>query len=98
MVAGQRLTGRHPASQHFPPYRNPLYVIPWLIADKKKPALRRGGQKYWKQCEQCRTEYLSDSLNYSVLRKIIFIICFINPTFSAAAKKNYFNGDFCQKK
>lgn len=32
------------------------------------------GQKYWKQCEQCRTEYLSDLLNYSVMRKIIFLI------------------------
>ena len=28
----------------------------------------------WKQCEQCRTEYLSYLLNYSVMRKIIFLI------------------------
>ncbi|OPB26688.1 hypothetical protein BFW94_00900 [Enterobacter ludwigii] len=39
------------------------------------------GKKYWKQCEQCRTEYLSVSLNYSVLRKIIFLNKRCNPTF-----------------
>jgi len=38
---------------------------------KKSPL--KVGKKYWKQCEQCRTEYLSDLLNYSVLRKIIFL-------------------------
>ena len=38
----------------------------------KKPAQVRA--KYWKQCEQCRTEYPSDLLNYSVMRKIIFLI------------------------
>ncbi len=42
------------------------------VANKKSPHKR--GQKYWKQCEQCRTEYLSDLLNYSVMRKIIFLI------------------------
>lgn len=39
---------------------------------KKSP--HKCGQKYWKQCEQCRTEYLSYLLNYSVMRKIIFLI------------------------
>lgn len=39
---------------------------------KKSP--HKCGQKYWKQCEQCRTEYLSYLLNYSVVRKIIFLI------------------------
>ncbi|MBZ7706034.1 hypothetical protein FML30_17390 [Klebsiella oxytoca] len=39
---------------------------------KKSP--HKCGQKYWKQCEQCRTEYLSCLLNYSVMRKIIFLI------------------------
>ncbi|OIV74652.1 hypothetical protein CI616_27725 [Klebsiella pneumoniae subsp. pneumoniae] len=42
------------------------------VASKKSP--HKCGQKYWKQCEQCRTEYLSDLLNYSVMRKIIFLI------------------------
>ncbi|QBA40699.1 hypothetical protein D8675_22800 [Enterobacter roggenkampii] len=42
------------------------------------------GKKYWKQCEQCRTEYLSVSLNYSVLRKIIFLNKRCNPTVSVA--------------
>ncbi|PJX33733.1 hypothetical protein CWM53_02670 [Klebsiella sp. A-Nf5] len=42
------------------------------VADKKSP--HKCGQKYWKQCEQCRTEYLSYLLNYSVMRKIIFLI------------------------
>jgi hypothetical protein len=41
------------------------------------------GKKYWKQCEQCRTEYLSVLLNYSVLRKIIFLINDYNPNFCA---------------
>ncbi|ASB74726.1 hypothetical protein B7457_09390 [Enterobacter hormaechei subsp. hoffmannii] len=40
------------------------------------------GKKYWKQCEQCRTEYLSDLLNYSVMRKIIFLSKRCNPTMS----------------
>ncbi|MCS5781162.1 hypothetical protein LNP24_14130 [Klebsiella pneumoniae subsp. pneumoniae] len=42
------------------------------VASKKSP--HKCGQKYWKQCEQCRTEYPSDLLNYSVMRKIIFLI------------------------
>ncbi|PJX54499.1 hypothetical protein CWM54_02890 [Klebsiella sp. D-Nf1] len=42
------------------------------VASKKSP--HKCGQKYWKQCEQCRTEYLSYLLNYSVMRKIIFLI------------------------
>ncbi|AVH16288.1 hypothetical protein CWR52_03365 [Enterobacter sp. SGAir0187] len=42
------------------------------------------GKKYWKQCEQCRTEYLSVSLNYSVLRKIIFLNKRCNPTLYVA--------------
>lgn len=46
---------------------------------KKKPALGEAGKKYWKQCEQCRTEWLSDKLNHSVLIKIIVIINGCNP-------------------
>ncbi|MBX4509383.1 hypothetical protein DK853_18390 [Klebsiella oxytoca] len=42
------------------------------VGHKKSP--HKCGQKYWKQCEQCRTEYLSCLLNYSVMRKIIFLI------------------------
>lgn len=42
------------------------------VASKKSP--HKCGQKYWKQCEQCRTEYPSDLLNYSVMRKIMFLI------------------------
>ncbi|VUS29460.1 hypothetical protein SB6408_00196 [Klebsiella spallanzanii] len=45
---------------------------PHSAAIKKSP--HKCGQKYWKQCEQCRTEYLSCLLNYSVMRKIIFLI------------------------
>ncbi|QBC03133.1 hypothetical protein EWI30_14015 [Enterobacter cloacae] len=48
--------------------------------DQKKKAHSRVGKKYWKQCEQCRTEYLSFLLNYSVLRKIIFLNKRFNPT------------------
>ncbi|TSD21374.1 hypothetical protein FPB06_09105 [Enterobacter hormaechei] len=48
----------------------------------KKKAHSRVGKKYWKQCEQCRTEYLSDLLNYSVMRKIIFLSKRCNPTMS----------------
>ncbi|AUY37710.1 MAG TPA: hypothetical protein DC039_09000 [Leclercia adecarboxylata] len=44
------------------------------------------GKKYWKQCEQCRTEYLSDLLNYSVLRKIMFLINDYNPNFCAEGR------------
>ena len=39
-----------------------------------KKARTSAGEKYWKQCEQCRTEYLSVLLNYSVMRKIMFLI------------------------
>ena len=44
---------------------------------RQKPT--KSGQKYWKQCEQCRTEYLSYLLNYSVMRKIIFLSRRCNP-------------------
>ncbi|OUE56369.1 hypothetical protein AZ012_000591 [Citrobacter amalonaticus] len=41
---------------------------------RQKKARTEAGKTYWKQCEQCRTEYPSYLLNYSVMRKIIFII------------------------
>ncbi|HAS1562646.1 TPA: hypothetical protein I4D70_16545 [Enterobacter asburiae] len=56
--------------------------------EQKKKAHSGVGKKYWKQCEQCRTEYLSVTLNYSVLRKIIFLNKRCNPTVYAA-------GPFC---
>ncbi|HDR2815025.1 TPA: hypothetical protein QCJ86_001960 [Enterobacter asburiae] len=49
--------------------------------ERKKKAHSKVGKKYWKQCEQCRTEYLSVLLNYSVLRKIIFLNKRCNPAF-----------------
>ncbi|TZG22130.1 hypothetical protein FYF90_17570 [Enterobacter sp. RVSM5a] len=53
-----------------------------MVGSGKKKAHSRVGKKYWKQCEQCRTEYLSDLLNYSVMRKIIFLSKRCNPTMS----------------
>ncbi|PAN79042.1 hypothetical protein CIW69_07045 [Enterobacter cloacae] len=55
-----------------------------LSGYEQKKAHSGVGKKYWKQCEQCRTEYLSISLNYSVLRKIIFLNKRCNPTFHVA--------------
>lgn len=41
---------------------------------RQKKARTEAGKTYWKQCEQCRTEYPSYLLNHSVMRKIIVII------------------------
>jgi len=51
------------------------------ITRQKKARFSEAGKSNWKQCEQCRTEYLTVSVNYSVMRKIIFIILSINPFF-----------------